>query len=119
VLLTPKSALHFLNSSYANLPRQVRAEGEPVVDIHGDDAAARGIVGGDLVRVDSSHGSLTLKARVGDRVRAGVVAIPSGWWGEQSANALTGDGLSLWSGGAAFHDTYVEVTVGAGAGKPA
>ena len=60
VLLTAKSALHFLNSSYANLPRHVRAEREPVVDIHGEDAAARGIADGDLVRVESRHGALTL-----------------------------------------------------------
>lgn len=110
VLMTAKSAVHFMNSSYANLSRHVRAEREPMIDLHGEDATARGIAEGDLVRVESRHGSLTLKARVGDRVRSGVVAIPSGWWGEMSANTLTGDGLTLWSGGAAFHDTYVEVT---------
>jgi anaerobic selenocysteine-containing dehydrogenase len=109
ILLTPKSALRFLNSSYANLPRHVRAEGEPVADISGPDADSRGIADGQLVRVESRHGSLTLTARVGDRVPAGVVAIPSGRWGAQSANVLTGDGLSLWSGGADFHDTYVQV----------
>ena len=53
-------------------------------------------------------------ARVSDRVRPGVVAMPSGWWaslspGGTSANALTPDGLSLWGGGGDFHDTLVEV----------
>jgi anaerobic selenocysteine-containing dehydrogenase len=114
MLLTPKSALHFLNSSYANMPRHLRAEGEPFVDINTVDASAREIADGQQVRIESRHGTLTLRARVGDRVRSGIVAIPSGWWATSnvsglSVNALTGDGLTLWSGGADFHDTYVEI----------
>src|SRR5919198_4084063 len=76
-LLTAKSALHFLNSSYANLPRHLKAERQPLLDIHPDDAEARDIADGVLVRVFNDRGSLKLRARVGDRVRAGVVAIPS------------------------------------------
>jgi anaerobic selenocysteine-containing dehydrogenase len=113
-LLTVKSALHFLNSSYANLPRHLNAEREPLLDLHPDDAVARGIADGDLVRVFNDRGTLTLRARVGDRVRAGVTAMPSGWWaslspGGSSANALTSDGLADWGGGGDFHDTLVEV----------
>ena len=114
ILLTPKSALHFLNSSYADSPRHLRAEREPYLDIHPTDAACRGIGEGDPVRVANDRGALELAARVGDRVRPGVVAIPSGWWasrspGGSSANALTPDGLTLWGGGGDFHDTLVEV----------
>jgi anaerobic selenocysteine-containing dehydrogenase len=115
LLLTSRSAIHFLNSSYANLPRHLRAEGEPRVDLHDADAQARAIGDGDRVRVESRHGALELSARVGDRVRPGVVSVPGGWWaslspGGRSANALTSDGLSLWSGGGDFSDTYVEVS---------
>jgi len=113
-LLTAKSALHFLNSSYANLPHHLRAEREPLVDLHPGDAAARGIADGDTVRVFNDRGSVTLRARVGDRVRPGVAAMPSGWWashshGGASANALTSDGLADWGGGGDFHDTLVEI----------
>jgi anaerobic selenocysteine-containing dehydrogenase len=115
LLLTSRSAIHFLNSSYANLPRHLRAEGQPYVDLHEADAQARAIGDGDRVRVESRHGVLELSARVGDRVRPGVVSVPGGWWaslspGGRSANALTSDGLSLWSGGGDFSDTYVEVS---------
>ena len=79
-LLSSKSALHFLNSSYANLPRQLKAEKEPLLDIHPDDAAPRGIEDGVEVRVFNDRGELRLRARVGDRVRPGVVSMPSGWW---------------------------------------
>jgi anaerobic selenocysteine-containing dehydrogenase len=123
LLLTPKSALHFLNSSYANSPRHLRAERTPFLDIHPQDAASRGIVEGDLVQVHNDRGSVEIVVRVTDRMRPGVVAMPSGWWaslspGGVSANALTADGLSLWAGGGDFHDTLVEVEP-ARAGAPA
>jgi anaerobic selenocysteine-containing dehydrogenase len=65
-----------------------------------------------LVAID--RGAVELAARVTDRVRPGVVAMPSGWWasrspGGSSANALTPDGLTLWGGGGDCHDTLVEV----------
>jgi anaerobic selenocysteine-containing dehydrogenase len=113
-LITAKSAFHFLNSSYANLPRQLKAEQEPRLDIHPEDAAPRGVTEGDWVRVYNDLGAVTLRAQVGDRVRPGVVAMPSGWWaslspGGTGANALTSDGLSDLGGGGDFHDTLVEV----------
>ncbi|MCB0165480.1 MAG: molybdopterin-dependent oxidoreductase [Anaerolineae bacterium] len=114
MLLTAKSALHFLNSSYANLPRHLKAEREPRLALHPDDADPRDINDGDQVRVFNDRGEVMLRARVGDHIRAGVVSMPSGWWASQSpggssANALTADGLSDLGGGGDFHDTLVEV----------
>ena len=115
-LLTPRSAVHFLNSGYANLPRHRKAEGEPRLDIHPDDAAARGIEDGAPVRVFNERGALHLPARVSDRMPPGVVAVPHGWWACQSAdglsaNALTPDGLSDAGGGGDFADARVEVAL--------
>ena len=114
ILLTAKSALHFLNSSYANLPRHLKAEGEPRLDLHSDDAGPRDIVDGDQVRVYNDRGEVKIRARVGEHIRPGVISMPSGWWaslspGGSSANALTADGLSDLGGGGDFHDTLVEV----------
>jgi anaerobic selenocysteine-containing dehydrogenase len=114
-LIAAKSALHFLNSSYAALPHHRRAEREPLLEIHPRDAAARGIEDGDVVRAFNERGAVDLHARVGERVRPGVVSMPFGWWpshcaGGTSANVLTPDGLSDWGGGGDFHDVYVEVT---------
>jgi anaerobic selenocysteine-containing dehydrogenase len=113
-LITSKSAVHFLNSSYANLPRNLKAERVPFLDMHPGDAKPRGISDGDEVRVFNGRGSVTTQARIGDIVRSGVVAMPSGWWasrspGKTSANALTSDGLSDMGEGGDFHDTLVEV----------
>ncbi len=97
------------------MARAVKAEGEPILDIHPTDADQRGILDGQAVRVFNDRGSLTLRVRVGDRVRPGVVSMPSGWWASaspsgRSANSLTADGLSDLGGGGDFHDTLVEVT---------
>ncbi|MQA83587.1 MAG: molybdopterin-dependent oxidoreductase [Streptosporangiales bacterium] len=113
-LISAKSALHFLNSSYANMPRHLRAEREPILLLHPDDAAGRGVATGDTVRVYNDRGAVTLPARVEDGVRPGVVAMPFGWWSSltpdgSSANALTSDGLSDLGGGGDWHDTLVEV----------
>ena len=113
-LMTAKSAHHFLNSTYANLPRHLAGEGEPRLDLHPDDAAARDIADGDVVRVHNRRGEVRARARVGDVVGRGVVALPSGWWGTRSpggtaANALTTDELTDRGGGGAFHGARVEV----------
>ncbi len=52
-----------------------------------------------MVGVFNDRGSVLVQARVGERVRPGVAALPSGWWaslspGGASANALTADGLA-------------------------
>jgi anaerobic selenocysteine-containing dehydrogenase len=117
-LVTAKSALHFLNSQYANLPRHLRAEREPRIDLAAADAAARGIADGDVVRAFNDRGAVLARARVGDVVRPGVAALPSGWWpslspGGASANALTTDELADAGGGGAWHSTRVDVAVAA------
>lgn len=88
---------------------------KPLLEIHSDDAAARGIADGDLVRVHNDRGSLALPATISDAVQPGVVAMPSGWWHRSSpqrrgVNALTNaDFPEDGSGSAFFHENLVEV----------
>ena len=113
VMVSAKTGLHFLNSSYSNLPRHLRAEGPPEVQIDPSDAERRAIGDGDQVRVHNDRGELLLTARVRDGVRPGVVAVAHGWWRSLtggSASDLTSDGLSDLGGGADFFGTRVEVT---------
>jgi len=114
MLITAKGGHHFLNSSYANLDRALKAERPALLDIHPDDATPRAIVDGNPVRAFNDRGSVQIIARVSDRTRPGVVSIPSGWWaslspGGSSANALTADGVSDLGDGGDFHDTLVQV----------
>ncbi len=106
-MVSGKYALHFLNSSYAQLPRHRRQEGDPWVALDPEDARSRGIAEGQRVRVFNQRGELELVARIGG-VRPGVVAVPHGYWGAQ-ANALTSDGLADAGGGGDFYSTRVEV----------
>jgi anaerobic selenocysteine-containing dehydrogenase len=47
--------------------------------MHPDDAAVRGLVSGQLVRVTSRVGSVDVPLQVKDRVRPGVVSLPHGF----------------------------------------
>ncbi len=113
MFLSTKSRRHFLNSSHANQPRHLRAEGQPRLRIHPEDAAKRGIESGAKVRVYNARGSVEVRAEVIDAMRPNVVTMAHGWWasriGGSSANALTSDGLSDLGGGGDLHDTRVEV----------
>lgn len=113
-LVNGKTALHFLNSSYSGISRHLKAEREPLLDVHPQDAEPRGISDGDMVRVFNDRGEVIVRARVGNKVRNGVVSMPSGWWasnspGGRSANALTRDGVAPWGRGSDFLDTLVEI----------
>ena len=105
---------HFLNSSFANMPFAIAEAKEPSLEIHRSDAMARGIRDGDTVRVFNDRGSFTARARVGDRVREGVVVALSVWWRKltadgRNANEVTSQSLTDIGRGATFYDCLIEV----------
>lgn len=107
-------ARNFLNSSFAHLKRFRDLEGEPRLEMHARDAAARGIGDGDTVRVFNARGSLRLRARVNNKPRPGVVVAPSVWWKKHApdrgnANNLTAQRITDLGGGATFYDCRVQV----------
>jgi anaerobic selenocysteine-containing dehydrogenase len=82
--------------------------------MHHADAAARGIVNGDRVRVFNGRGSLTLDADVNGGVRTGVVRAPSVRWASRaedgrSINVLTSDRLTDIGAGPTFYSCLVQV----------
>ncbi len=112
-LITP-AAHAFLNSSFANLPKQRRQEARPFVEINPQDAVARSIRDGDMVRAFNERGSCELTAVVTTRARAGVVVSPSVWWnklspGRKNVNQLTSQALTDIGRGATFYDALVEI----------
>lgn len=112
-LISP-AAHAFLNSSFANLPKQLRQELRPFVEIHPADAKARGIRDGDRVRAFNERGACELYAVVTTRARCGVVVSPSVWWnkfspGKTNINQLTSQRLTDMGGGATFYDALVEI----------
>ena len=116
-LLTPKTHF-FLNSTFANQARQHRAQPEPVVVIHPDDAADRDIHDGVLVRVFNDRGQSRLVARVSDDTPRGVLVAPMGWWARDhgdggSIQATTSQRLTLLGRAPTFNDNRVEVALSA------
>jgi anaerobic selenocysteine-containing dehydrogenase len=112
-LVTPANHF-FLNSLFANVPRQQRRAGAATVVIHPDDAVPRGIATGDEVRVANARGSFVAIADVSDRVRPGVVASPKGRWPGHAkegtnVNATVDERDSDMGGGAVYHDNRVRV----------
>jgi anaerobic selenocysteine-containing dehydrogenase len=107
-------ARNFLNSTFVNVKSLRPAEGEPQLEIHPRDAAARGIVDGATVRVFNDRGSLALKACVTERTRPGVVVALSVWWKKlardgKNANELTSQVLTDIGRAPTFYDCRVEV----------
>ncbi|MDX6269361.1 MAG: hypothetical protein QOD28_584 [Acidobacteriota bacterium] len=112
-LISP-AAHAFLNSSFANLPKHLRQERCPFVEINPEDAALRRISDGDRVRVSNERGSCELTAVVTTRARPGVAVSPSVWWnklspGNTNINQLTSQTVTDMGGGATFYDALVEI----------
>ena len=107
-------ARHFLNSSFVNVKSLRSIEGEPLLEMHPDDAAARGIADGVMVRIFNDRGSYRCKASVGARARPGVVNGLGVWWRKlgvdgSNVNELTSQRLTDIGRAPTFYDCLVEV----------
>jgi anaerobic selenocysteine-containing dehydrogenase len=112
-------ARHFLNSSFVNVVSLRAIEGEPIVEIHPDDAAPRGIADGALVRVFNDRGEYRCKAAVGLRARPGVVNGLGVWWRKfgldgTNVNQLTSQRLTDIGRAPTFYDCLVDIEPCAG-----
>ena len=107
-------ARNFLNSTFVNVQSLRATEGEPHLDIHPEDAAARGIGHGDMARIFNDRGSFVARARVTDKARPGLVVGLSIWWKKLSsdgknANEVTSQRLTDMGRAPTFYDTLVQV----------
>jgi assimilatory nitrate reductase catalytic subunit len=66
---------------------------EPLCELHPRLAEQHGISTGDIVRVTSRRGTMTLPAKVVATIRPDTVFIPYHWAGRQAANQLTNRAL--------------------------
>jgi len=79
--MLPRKADNWMNSTFANIPTHQAMEHRTLglLEMHADDAGARGIRDGELVEVWNRRGSILLRAHVNGSVRPGVVAAAMGW----------------------------------------
>ncbi len=92
----------------------VNGDDTPPLEMHPDDAAARGMRDGLRVRVWNDLGEVRLPLRVSDTVPPGVVCTLKGAWLRTSDNGQTVSALcpahhADIAGGACFNDARVEV----------
>jgi anaerobic selenocysteine-containing dehydrogenase len=107
-------ARNFLNSSFVNVKSLRDIEGKPLLEIHPDDAASRGIKHNDVVRVFNGRGAHHCHAHISQRARPGVVNGLGVWWRKfgmdgTNVNQLTSQKLTDLGRGPTFYDCLVEV----------
>ena len=110
-------ARNFLNSSFVNVKSLRDIEGEPLLEMHADDAAARDIESGQVVRVFNDRGVHHCKVKISKRARPGVVNGLGIWWRKlgldgTNVNELTSQRLTDMGNGPVFYDCLVEVEKG-------
>lgn len=107
-LISPATS-RTISSTFGQLVRN------PVpLEIHPQDAAARGIEAGDAVRVWNDLGEVRVMARLNPDLQPGVVLLPKGLWSHSTlsgttSNALSPDTYTDLGQGACFNDARVEV----------
>ena len=114
----PSTRLH---SQYdgGGASQESKIEGREPISMHPDDAAARGVDAGDIVRVFNGRGAMLAGVRIDPKMRTSVVAIATGAWFDPDGqmlcrhgnpNVLTRDeGTSRLAQGPAPGSTLVEI----------
>ena len=112
-LVAPASH-YFLNTNFGNMPEMLERAGPRRVTLNPEDAASRGILEGDVVRIFNDRGAFEAEIIVSDVVQPGIAASTKGYWpkilGERAnLNLTVAERDSDMAGGAVFHDNRVEV----------
>ena len=107
-------ARNFLNSSFVNVKSLRDIEGEPLLEMHALDAQARGLQGGEVVRVFNQRGTYRCKLAISQRARPGVVNGLGVWWRKlgldgTNVNQVTSQNLTDLGRGPTFYDCLVQV----------
>jgi len=107
-LISPASD-RTISSTLGELPRP-----DVKLHMHPDDAGARGLSDGDLIRVFNELGEVHCTLFVAAGIRPGIVSLPKGIWRRNMRNGFTGtslvpDTLTDLGGGACFNDARVQV----------
>jgi anaerobic selenocysteine-containing dehydrogenase len=107
-LISPSSE-RTISSTLGELPRP-----DVKLLMHPDDARARGLEEGDVVRIFNELGEVHCPLTVAPSIRPGTVSLPKGIWRRSTRNNMTGtalvpDTLTDIGAGACFNDARVQV----------
>lgn len=122
----PRTKLHS-QLDHGAVSRADRIDGREPVTMHPDDATARGLSEGQIVRIFNGRGACYAGLRISDDVRPGVIQIATGAWYEPAdgeclhgnPNVLTRDkGTSSLAQGPTAHSCLVDVMAAPADVKP-
>ncbi|GAA6143029.1 molybdopterin oxidoreductase family protein [Hydrogenophaga sp. 5NK40-0174] len=107
-------ARRFLNSTFVNVRSLRDVEGEPLLEMHPQDAQSRSIGDGEWVLVYNDRGEYRCKVALNNRARPGVVNGLGIWWRKfasdgRNVNELTSQRLTDLGQGPVFYDCAVQV----------
>ncbi|NKX39850.1 molybdopterin oxidoreductase family protein, partial [Rhodobacteraceae bacterium R_SAG5] len=111
VLITPSSDKR-INATFGSAPLSAGPEN---IEVHPEDAAARGLEEGDTVEVANARGTVTFRLKISDAMQRGVVYAPKGTWRISSETGLTANALipvevrTDIGDGACYNETFVEL----------
>jgi len=113
----PHTKLHS-QLDHGSVSRAERIKGREPVMMHPQDAAARGLIEGQIVRINNSRGFCLAGLRISNDIRPGVIQIATGAWYDPDGdscrhgnpNVLTPDkGTSRLAQGPIAHSCLVDV----------
>jgi anaerobic selenocysteine-containing dehydrogenase len=86
LVLTCTKSLRFCETQHRQIESLRSAVPDPVVEVHPDTAAVRGIGADDWVVIETPKGSVRARAKLDPKLEPNVVCGQHGWW--QAADAL-------------------------------
>lgn len=100
-----------IHSQFGNLSWVQEVDRPRVLDIHPDDAKARGLAEGELARIRNHRGAAQAPVHLNPGIRPGVVHVIEGRCvpGDPWMNLVTDDGVTDMGHGATFYECLVEV----------
>jgi anaerobic selenocysteine-containing dehydrogenase len=111
ILISGPRVLMYTHSQLRNVEAMRKRHPEPLAQIHLDTAKGLGIAEGDMVKVETSRGSVQMKAQLTTDILPQVVSIPHGWGSWANANLVTSNHeMDPISGFAAFKSMLCRVT---------
>ncbi|MDQ4077259.1 MAG: molybdopterin-dependent oxidoreductase [Chloroflexota bacterium] len=120
-LIAPKG--HYtMNSSLINQPRHQKAEGQPTLEMHTTDAAARCLQDGNWVRIFNDQGEIRATLQTVEQMQRGVVVLPGRWWFNQAGNTAPTNLLTpsdvAGRGQPTYNECFVEVQASTASADP-
>jgi anaerobic selenocysteine-containing dehydrogenase len=100
-----------IHSQFGNLSMIQEVDRSRVLDIHPQDARARGLDEGDMARIRNDRGTAQVPVRLTPGIRPGVVHVLEGRCveGDPWMNLVTDDAVTDMGHGATFYECLVEV----------